>query len=50
MIEFRGVTKRFPDGTVAVDNLDLTVDDGKITVFVGRPAVARRHRCAWSTA
>ena len=26
MIEFRGVTKRFPDGTVAVDNLDLTVD------------------------
>jgi osmoprotectant transport system ATP-binding protein len=35
MIEFRGVTKRFPDGTVAVDELDLTVDDGKITVFVG---------------
>ncbi|MFC4944024.1 ABC transporter ATP-binding protein [Pseudonocardia sp. GCM10023141] len=35
MIEFRGVTKRFPDGTVAVDELDLTVDAGKITVFVG---------------
>jgi osmoprotectant transport system ATP-binding protein len=35
MIEFRGVTKRFPDGTVAVDSLDLTVDDGGITVFVG---------------
>ncbi|WP_232665069.1 ABC transporter ATP-binding protein [Pseudonocardia sp. TRM90224] len=35
MIEFRGVTKRFPDGTVAVDNLDLKVDAGKITVFVG---------------
>ena len=35
MIEFRGVTKRFPDGTVAVDQLDLTVDAGKITVFVG---------------
>ena len=35
MIEFRGVTKRFPDGTVAVDALDLTVDDGGITVFVG---------------
>jgi osmoprotectant transport system ATP-binding protein len=35
MIEFRGVTKRFPDGTVAVDTLDLTVDDGGITVFVG---------------
>ncbi len=35
MIEFRGVTKRFPDGTVAVDALDLTVDAGGITVFVG---------------
>ncbi len=35
MIEFRGVTKRFPDGTVAVDALDLTVSDGGITVFVG---------------
>jgi len=35
MIEFRGVTKRFPDGTVAVDALDLAVEDGKITVFVG---------------
>jgi osmoprotectant transport system ATP-binding protein len=35
MIEFRGVTKRFPDGTVAVDKLDLSVDAGKITVFVG---------------
>ncbi|MCE3550262.1 ATP-binding cassette domain-containing protein [Pseudonocardia sp. RS11V-5] len=35
MIEFRGVTKRFPDGTVAVDGLDLTVDAGKVTVFVG---------------
>jgi ABC-type proline/glycine betaine transport system ATPase subunit len=35
MIEFRGVTKRFPDGTVAVDNLDLVVEAGGITVFVG---------------
>ncbi|WP_103380010.1 ABC transporter ATP-binding protein [Pseudonocardia dioxanivorans] len=35
MIEFRGVTKRFPDGTVAVDALDLVVDSGRITVFVG---------------
>ena len=35
MIEFRGVTKRYPDGTVAVDELDLMVDAGRITVFVG---------------
>jgi osmoprotectant transport system ATP-binding protein len=34
-IEFQGVTKQYPDGTVAVDNLNLTVEDGTITVFVG---------------
>jgi osmoprotectant transport system ATP-binding protein len=35
MIEFKAVTKQYPDGTVAVDGLDLAVDAGKITVFVG---------------
>jgi osmoprotectant transport system ATP-binding protein len=35
VIEFQAVTKKYPDGTVAVDNLDLTVEAGKITVFVG---------------
>ena len=35
MIEFRGVTKRYADGTVAVDELDLMVDAGRVTVFVG---------------
>jgi osmoprotectant transport system ATP-binding protein len=35
VIEFQAVTKRFDDGTVAVDELDLTVDPGRITVFVG---------------
>jgi osmoprotectant transport system ATP-binding protein len=35
VIQFRGVTKRYPDGTVAVDELDLTVEAGRITVFVG---------------
>ncbi|GAB3369666.1 ABC transporter ATP-binding protein [Amycolatopsis echigonensis] len=34
-IEFRDVVKRYPDGTVAVDGLSLTVEDGTITVFVG---------------
>ncbi len=34
-IEFRDVTKQYPDGTVAVDKLNLTVEDGTITVFVG---------------
>ena len=35
MIEFRDVTKRYPDGTVAVDELSLSVQAGTITVFVG---------------
>ncbi|HKS44789.1 MAG TPA: ATP-binding cassette domain-containing protein [Amycolatopsis sp.] len=34
-IEFAGVTKRYPDGTVAVDDLSLTIEDGTITVLVG---------------
>ena len=35
MIEFQAVTKQYPDGTIAVDHLDLKIDDGRITVFVG---------------
>jgi osmoprotectant transport system ATP-binding protein len=35
MITFTGVTKRYPDGTVAVDDLTLEVPDGNLTVFVG---------------
>lgn len=35
MIEFSSVTKRFPDGTVAVDALDLSMATGELTVLVG---------------
>ena len=35
MITFESVTKRFPDGTVAVDDLSLEAPTGRITVFVG---------------
>jgi osmoprotectant transport system ATP-binding protein len=34
-IEFQGVTKQYPDGTIAVDDLSLTVEDGTVTVLVG---------------
>jgi len=34
-IEFRGVSKRFPDGTLAVDNFSLKIPSRSITVFVG---------------
>ena len=35
MITFEAVTKRYPDGTVAVDSLDLDIPAGKIMVLVG---------------
>ena len=35
MIRFESVTKTYPDGTVAVDNLSLTAKSGEITVLVG---------------
>ncbi|TGD89731.1 ATP-binding cassette domain-containing protein [Mycolicibacterium sp. CH28] len=35
MITFETVTKTYPDGTVAVDNLSLEVPEGTLTVFVG---------------
>ncbi len=34
-IRFSGVTKRFGDGTVAVDDLDLEIHDGEFMIFVG---------------
>lgn len=35
MITFEGVSKAFPDGTTAVDRLDLTIEAESFTVFVG---------------
>jgi osmoprotectant transport system ATP-binding protein len=35
VIRFDSVTKRYADGTVAVDSLDLVAETGKITVLVG---------------
>ena len=35
VIRFESVSKRYPDGTVAVDELSLVAESGQITVFVG---------------
>ncbi|KRC50960.1 ABC transporter ATP-binding protein [Leifsonia sp. Root227] len=35
MIEFRSVTKQFPDGTVAVEDFSLVIPSREITVLVG---------------
>jgi multiple sugar transport system ATP-binding protein len=34
-VEFSGVTKEFPDGVRAVENLNLRIDDGEFVVLVG---------------
>jgi multiple sugar transport system ATP-binding protein len=35
VVEFHGVSKIYPDGTRAVDALDLMIDEGEFMVFVG---------------
>ncbi|MGW5349120.1 ABC transporter ATP-binding protein [Streptomyces sp. NPDC004031] len=35
MIRFENVSKRYPDGTLAVDGLDLEVGDGELVTLVG---------------
>jgi len=35
MIEFRSITKQFPDGTVAVEDFSFTLPSRQTTVFVG---------------
>ena len=34
-IQFKGVTKRYPDGTEAVKAIDLEIGDGEFMIFVG---------------
>jgi len=35
LITFEGVTKRYPGGTIAVDDLNLEIQDGQTMVLVG---------------
>lgn len=35
MIEFKNVAKVYEDGTRAVDNLSLTIEEGELVVFIG---------------
>jgi multiple sugar transport system ATP-binding protein len=34
-IEFRGVSKRYPDGTSAIRTMDLRIEDGELMILVG---------------
>ena len=44
-IGLSGIRKVFPDGTVAVNDVDLEIDDGEFVVFVGPSGAARRPCC-----
>ena len=35
MIEFRGVTKTYPNGTTALKDVNLTIEDGEFVFIVG---------------
>lgn len=36
MVEFRGVSKRYPNGTLALSNINLRVNKGEFTFLVGQ--------------
>ena len=35
MIEFKNVTKRYPEGKVALDNINLKISDGEFVFIMG---------------
>ena len=46
-VSFDQVSKIYPDGTRAVDRIELEVNDSKSWCSSGHRAAARRRRCAW---
>jgi len=35
VVEYRGVSKRYPNGTLALNNINLTINKGEFAFFVG---------------
>ena len=47
-VGFDRVSKIYPDGTRAVNEMSLGIRDGEFMVLVGPPAAARRPHSGWS--
>jgi len=47
-VNLRWVTKTYPDGTTAVNGLDLAIEGPGVMVLVGPSGSARRPHSAWS--
>ncbi|MDD6264701.1 MAG: cell division ATP-binding protein FtsE [Clostridia bacterium] len=41
MIEFRNVCKKYPNGTLALDNVNLTIGDGEFVFIVGQSGAGK---------
>ncbi|WP_088183911.1 methionine ABC transporter ATP-binding protein [Sphingobium sp. Z007] len=41
MIELRSISKRFPDGTVGLDNIDLSIPKGSVFGIIGRSGAGK---------
>lgn len=45
MVEFKNVSKIYPGGKVAVENINLRIERGEFVCLSGPLAVARRRPC-----
>jgi ABC-type sugar transport system ATPase subunit len=48
-IELKGITKRYPDGTEAVKDLNLKIDDGEFVILVGPSGCWGRRPWCWGS-